>query len=79
MKNRFTPYRKRSAPKCGTDLFCPCVWKSFLLYTFSGIIQTGNGNGKLFSRRKKTMGDVMVILALALYIPMSMVFVLCRR
>ncbi|MBQ3277243.1 MAG: hypothetical protein IJH47_09360 [Oscillospiraceae bacterium] len=28
---------------------------------------------------EKTMGDVMVILALALYIPMSMVFVLCRR
>jgi len=25
------------------------------------------------------MGDLMVILALALYIPMSMVFVLCKR
>ena len=35
--------------------------------------------GRTFCEEARMMGDVMVILGLALYVPMSVVFMLCRR
>ena len=50
-------------------------WESILLYIYFPIM----GSQKKDGEERKMVGDVMVILGLALYVPMSMVFMFRRR